>query len=152
MRCVCAHVRASGNDDLVGAHKLQRCAAMLRFEGVEDTPVPSRASQHSMTFEEAVERRNAGADVAVALAEPASAAEAPPSAGVPFTREIQVWDPSMMPLAATTHNQDTYKAWPVTPAGAETVAACKKWKEDWTRDLQVKYAQKHSKNSSRAIP
>ena len=33
----------------------------------------------------------------------------------------------------------------------KVAAACKKWKEDWTRDLQIKYAQKHSKNSSKAI-
>jgi len=81
---------------------------MLRFEGVEDTPVPP-AQQQSMTSEEAYTRQGA---VSVE-----AASEPPPSSGQPgpFTREIKIWDPSMLPLGATTHNQDTYKAWDVKP-------------------------------------
>ena len=84
-------------------------------DGVEDTPVPSRMAQHSMTFEEAVTSRTPASDVARGRAEPASSSVvAPPSVGGPFTREIKLWDPSMTPLQGTTTNQDTYKAWPVS--------------------------------------
>ena len=67
------------------------------------------AQQQSMTSEEAYTRQGA---VSVE-----AASEPPPSSGQPgpFTREIKIWDPSMLPLGATTHNQDTYKAWDVKP-------------------------------------
>ena len=98
---------------------------MLRFEGVEDTPV-APTPHRSMTFEEACHRRSDGADVSVLMPEP-SAPETPADnlgrVAAPFTREIKLWDSSMLPLGARSSSKDDYRAWPLQPAQPSPRAA-----------------------------
>lgn len=88
--------------------------------------MPPRAAveQPAMTPVEANTRRSVGAGATPASEAPRSPRQGPQSgqrerslsgAPGPFTREIKVWDPSMLPLGATTHNQDTYKAYKMSP-------------------------------------
>jgi hypothetical protein len=84
------------------------------------------AAPPAMTPEEAHIRRTEAAGVSVAAT---SAALRSPRQGPktgqpgPFTREIKIWDPSMLPLGATTHNQDTYKAYTLSPAPSSAAQA-----------------------------
>ena len=79
------------------------------------------AATPAMAPEEAYTRRAEGAGLSVAAASaPTRSPRQGPKTGTgrpgPFTREIKIWDPSMLPLGATTHNQDTYKAYKIAPA------------------------------------
>ena len=107
-------------------------AASPATEGVEDTPMPPRdaalAATPAMAPEEAYTRRAEGAGLSVAAASaPTRSPRQEPKTGTgrpgPFTREIKIWDPSMLPLGATTHNQDTYKAYKIAPAPSSAAQA-----------------------------
>ena len=98
---------------------------MLRFEGVEDTPV-APVPHRSMTFEEACERRAGGGGVS--LPQPETPAPETPADNLgrvagPFTREIKLWDPSMLPLGARSSSKDDYRAWPLPKAQPSVRAA-----------------------------
>ena len=86
------------------------------------------AATPAMAPEEAYTRRGEGAGLSVAAASaPTRSPRQGPKTGTgrpgPFTREIKIWDPSMLPLGATTHNQDTYKAYKIAPAPSSAAQA-----------------------------